>query len=198
MKTQIQLLMFLAMVVSISACVSVDNVPGTVRLAQFVPNPAQSDKTIPDLANITGSFRGEPRRTGETNRIGGGCLVYQPADNPLACASNAQCDITSQTEIIVNGYCDFEIPGTPIGQAKGTCWYQPESAESACLRGVDIYDKTFALGPTEIYQLGAGKPVNWRVLTCQNILQDGCKILNGVQGTHRIYRFGPISKYPPP
>ena len=117
-----------------------------------------------------------------TYKLGGGCLAYLPS--PVeACSDQSPCS---------SGYCGDTTSGTKA------CWRQPEPP--SCARRPDLNHSTPLEenvrlkfdNPTPKYPSGVSqRPVFWRVISCQNLVDKGCTQSNP---SGKVYRFGPIKR----
>ena len=137
-------------------------------------------------ARISGSFKLTRDPGGVNSKSGGGCLVFQPTDDPKPCQDASTCPLLG---VGVWSYC---IPG-----ANGSsCWVK--KAESDCQKfpgGMEenkIYDLPASSSPegTDALPLGPSRPVAWRVVTCQNVKPGGCANATGKEGEDRVTRYG--------
>ena len=127
----------------------------------------------PNAQLITGSITLKSSRLGsrsKTATTGGGCLIYTSVPNRTPpCTKDSECQIPG-----VGGYCaNFDE-----GQAAKVCWHQPEPAQQSCHRSPT---KALPLGkpvpfdkPTTPYPSGVQRPIRWRVVSCQNLVDGGC------------------------
>ena len=151
---------------------------------------------------VTGSYYGKSGFLSGVGtapgRTGGACLVFRQVTGGQVC--RRVCPLTKLAMKEGAGFMDpkvhrtFDVVGycikEPDGAAEGTCWYKPPLDTNHCAKGTNLQDKDYPLGPVEARPLGNGRPVIWRVLSCQNIKVGGCQLSPGVQGQDRQYRYG--------
>ena len=141
--------------------------PGKVEPIFGGPNGA--------LSGVSGSFKLVKDPNGSIMRRGGGCLIFQPTDEPTPCTADSTCPKYGLGQF-ESAYCALK-PGFGKG---GSCWTKRD--ESYCLKS-----PTQDLEPNKVYTvpastpagadafpLGASRRVQWRMVTCQSLVPGGC------------------------
>lgn len=146
----------------------------------------------------------------DTANRGGGCLIYL-TPGAKACTANTDCTIRLRIEgafsRVVPGYCastsHFVPPARPPHAEPPpmpmACWYKPKP--ESCVRRPDPthnsplqenvqlrFDHATPIHPPDV-----PGPISWRVVSCQNIVDKGCR---NDDPNGKVYRFGAIRRFP--
>ena len=180
---------------------------------KFIVEPGDVKKVIdqgtdPPQLRVTGSVTLKESPVGSESRTGGGCLIYL---SPGARACNADDSECTKPIAVRNsagrwiqvgerlGYCatrsNFAVPPVPPHAnpppRPRACWYQPKPescvkrpSPDQPLKEDERLEFTAPIDPP-----GVKGPVLWRVVSCQNLVNLGCKnrTPNGF-----VYRYGRI------
>lgn len=149
---------------------------------------AQGGQANPD-------FMRQQQLAGGAVVTGGGCLIYFSVPKPKPCNADDECDRV-RNGVKEFGYCapsndNYSSP------PKKVCWYKPEP--ESCVRRPDPKDpigkpslelnvRLLFDNPISPYPPGVGRPIRWRVVSCQNLKTGGCKERSMPNG--HVYRYG--------
>lgn len=161
--------------------------PGTVRPGvnratnRLLPNTVTSDFTLVQSGS------------GFPSKNGGACLVAHFPLSPEA-ACNVDDDCKRRFQAVAggiarsgHGYCLSDTPNGASGERK--CWYRPGESDTYCVKGLTMTaNQRNRLPVVNVFPAHVDKPmsfktpIQWRVLTCQNLVTAGCGKEKGVPG----------------
>ena len=170
--------------------------PSQAEKVLFQPGElSQTTNEPPAQSRITGTFALRADAEGsEGKNVGGACLLFQHINPTHACQTSRDCAPTS----INNSGGSPNVPADWYGYcppaASSTCWFRPGPRDAYCNLGLTLaLDQTMSLPTAEVHPTRFnGRPVRWRVVTCQNLVAGGCGNPNAVEGTDKRLLYGPI------
>jgi hypothetical protein len=164
---------------------------------------------------ITGSFTLRNDPNGNESKRGGACLVFQPTRYPRTCSSNADCmpkslsaggSGSSLVPVEWHGYCVASFLPNPIGGTLAKqCWYRPGGDSAYCNKSnVDRVENQAnslpivgALSFQPRFPFGPDHSVRWRVISCQNLVEQKCGDPNAREGIDKRTQYGTPKAFGP-
>lgn len=155
-----------------------------------------------DSSRITGSVRLVANSSGKPANTGGGCLVYlSERETPNTCTADSDCVREYPHGGAIGrgtaeyGYCApmDRNPSSDVATREKKCWYQPR--RQSCYRSPDQpleENHVYKFPPTSLDPPGVGRPILWRVVSCQNLVYKGC---SSGDPKLRQYLYGTIRRF---